>query len=284
MSDTFLETFQHGNFEISVVSDGFIVLPKDIIMPGAEKTEAQGILARMGGGHGSAPMHTNVPIITVGNERIVIDTGSGAYFQDTAGALVTNMRAAGIDPSTVTKVVYTHAHPDHAGGTTLPDTGELAFPNAEHLVSEMEWQFWVDPNGEHLIPDGLKPFVEGARRDLGAVNDRLKPLMPGDEIVSGISAVATPGHTVGHISILVDGGEQLLITGDALTNPVISFEHPEWRFGFDADHETALATRLSLLDRLSADRIGILGYHWKYPGIGFVEKAGSAYRLSAYDF
>jgi len=103
-------------------------------------------------------------------------------------------------------------------------------------------------------------------------------LKPGDDIVTGIRAVDTAGHTPGHLSFEVDGGEGLIIVADALTVPAVFFPHPEWKFGFDANHDLAIAARKSLLDRAATDKIKLIGYHWPYPGIGYAEKKDSAYQ------
>jgi glyoxylase-like metal-dependent hydrolase (beta-lactamase superfamily II) len=267
--------FTHGEFDITVVSDGFIALPSDIIMPEASAQDKRAILARLGGGRTTAPMYTNIPVIRTGKEIVIVDTGSGSQFQDTAGALEENLKRADIDPASVTKVILTHAHPDHMGGI-LRDDGSLLFANAEHLVNVDEWSFWQD---DALLAEGLRPFAAGARSNFAAIGERLTMVAPGTATINGIEIVSTPGHTGGHISLSLEGGDGLLITGDALTNPVVSFEHPDWRFGFDADHDTAVRTRRMLLDRFARSSTKLLGYHWSYPGIGQVERFGEAYSL-----
>lgn len=267
--------FKHGEFDITVVSDGFIALPSDIIMPEASDQDKRAILARLGGGRTTAPMYTNIPVIRTGKEIVVVDTGSGSQFQDTAGALEENLKRADIDPASVTKVILTHAHPDHMGGI-LRDDGSLLFANAEHLVNVDEWSFWQD---DALLAEGLRPFAAGARSNFAAIGERLTMVASGTATINGIEVVSTPGHTGGHISLWLEGGDGLLITGDALTNPVVSFEHPDWRFGFDANHDTAVRTRRMLLDRFARSPTKLLGYHWSYPGIGQVERSGEAYSL-----
>ena len=266
--------FTHGEFDISIVSDGFIALPAELIMPEACDEDQRSILARLGGGRSTAPMYTNIPIIKIGGEVIIVDTGSGKQFQETAGALEQNLKLADIDPATVTKVVLTHAHPDHMGGV-LKDDGTLLFPDAQHVISAEEWSFWQD---DTKLTEGLRSFAAGARSNFAAIGERLTMVKPG-EAVNGIEIVATPGHTGGHISLSLEGADGLLITGDALTNPIVSFEHPDWRFGFDADHETAVRTRKELLDRFARTSTKLLGYHWRYPGIGKVDRLGENYRL-----
>jgi glyoxylase-like metal-dependent hydrolase (beta-lactamase superfamily II) len=103
----------------------------------------------------------------------------------------------------------------------------------------------------------------------------------GDEIIAGVRALDTPGHTPGHLSFEVAGSEGLLITADATINQIVSFEHPEWKFAFDADHDVAAKSRKALLDRAATDKLKLIGYHWLYPGVGYAERKNTAYRYVA---
>jgi glyoxylase-like metal-dependent hydrolase (beta-lactamase superfamily II) len=187
--------------------------------------------------------------------------------------------AAGVDSSEITKVVFTHAHPDHIWGT-LTEDGSLRFPNARFYIGAAEWSFWMDPDYRANMPDVLHAFAEGARRDLGAVRDRVVLLRPGDEVVPGIRALSTPCHTPGHLSFELDGDDGMIITADATTSEIVSIEHPDWLFGNDTIPSLAAETRLRLVDRTATDRIKLLGYHWTYPGVGFVERSGGSYRFT----
>lgn len=101
----------------------------------------------------------------------------------------------------------------------------------------------------------------------------------GDDVHAGIRAFATPGHTPGHLSFEVAGGDGLIVVGDAVTAPAIFFPHPDWTFGFDFDDEQAVGTRRRLLDRAAHGRTTLLGYHWPFPAIGYAERDGRQYRL-----
>lgn len=272
--------FKHGDFDITVVSDGFLTLPAEIIMPTASADERADLLKRLGGTADSAPMKTNIPVIRIGSDLILVDTGSGDKFQATAGNLVDNLKAAGIDPAAITKVVFTHAHPDHSGGTLGKD-GKLAFPNAAYFASAAEWQFWTNPDYKTAMPEPLHEFARGAQRDLLAVKDRVTLVKPGDDIVTGMRVLDTKGHTPGHISLELAGGEGLIITADAATNHLVSFEHPDWRFGFDMLSDVAIANRKALIDRAANERLKLLGYHWTYPGVGYAERSGTGFRFAA---
>ena len=109
---------------------------------------------------------TNVTLLRTGDDLVLVDNGSGNKFQPTAGKLLENLAANGIDPAAVTKVVFSHAHPDHIWGT-LNDDGTLAFPNAGYYVGQAEWDFWTDPDLPAQMPEDIRPFALGAQRDLG---------------------------------------------------------------------------------------------------------------------
>lgn len=270
--------FDHGRFDVTVFSDGFLTLPAEVLLPDATTEERLPILKPLGGDAAGAPVQVNIPLIRAGDKLILVDIGSGTSFQDSAGKLAGNLRAAGVDPAAITKVVFTHAHPDHSGATLGPD-GKLLYPNADYVVSAAEWEFWTDRDFEKSQPEALHGFARGARRDLFAVRDRLRLVKPGDEVVPGMTVLDTPGHTPGHISLHLDGGDGLIVTGDAATSNVIFFEHPDWHFGFDTQAETALATRKALIAEAATAKTKLLGYHWAYPGVGFAERTGATYRF-----
>jgi glyoxylase-like metal-dependent hydrolase (beta-lactamase superfamily II) len=271
-------SFVQGDFRITVVSDGYISVPIDIVAPEGSPQERNEILIKTGNlSAGHVESKTNIPIIQKGNDLIIVDIGSGDKYQPSDGRLSANLAAAGVDAGAITKVVFTHAHPDHVWGTLSPD-GSLRFPNATYYVGAAEWDFWMDPDYRNNMPAVLHPFAEGAQRDLGAIRDRVVMLKPGDDIVTGMRALDTAGHTPGHLSLEMAGGEGLIISADAATNEIASFRHPEARFGYDTIPELAIRNRARLIERAATDRIKLLGYHWTSPGVGFAERKGNGYR------
>lgn len=271
-------TFTHGAFDITVVSDGMLMLPPEILLPDANAEDRADFLKRLGGNEKGAAVQANIPLIRHGSDLILIDTGAGPYFQASAGRLAENLKTVGVKPEEITKVVFTHVHPDHSGGTTTPD-GKVLFPNAHYYVGEAEAAFWTDPAFETRQPAPLHGFAKGAQRDLGAVENRLTLVKSGDEIVPGMAVLPTLGHTPGHLSLELAGDGNLLVTGDACTSDTIFFARPDWHFGFDTDAEIALKSRQTLLDRAASEKIKMLGYHWTYPGVGYAERNGAAYRF-----
>lgn len=272
--------FRHGAFDVTVVSDGHLVLPTSFLAPGAPPPERDALLKAAGQPGEQYNSPTNITLIRTSSDLILIDMGSGDRFMPTAGKLWDNLKAAGIDKAKVTKVVFTHGHPDHLWGI-VDELDDLVIPDAAFYVASAEWDFWTGENATRGLPAERAGFVTGARRNYTAIKDRVKMIKAGDEIVSGLRIIDTPGHTQGHVSIELAGADGLIVGGDALIDPVIYFRHPEWYYTGDHMPDQAAATRRKLLDRLAADRSKLIGFHLPYPGVGTVERKDSAYRFVA---
>jgi glyoxylase-like metal-dependent hydrolase (beta-lactamase superfamily II) len=269
-----------GAISVTVISDGNLLVPLSMSLPDVPIAERENLFAAHGLPPGGSPVPTNVSLIASGDQLILVDAGSGANFQPTAGKLADNMEAAGLDPAKVTKVVFTHGHADHLWGALDDFDDSDRFANASYVISATEWDFWLDPETPSRVPDWLKGMARGSARILKRVEGKIERLKDRDTIAPGVSFLATPGHTPGHMSILVESGsERLLIGADALTHAAVSFARPDWRWGTDYDSDRAVATRRRLLDRLSSERTTLIGFHLPWPGIGRVETSGTAYRF-----
>lgn len=275
-------TFKLGEFEITVVSDGHLMLPARLAAPEAPEAERAAALAAAGTSGDMSQPPTNVTVIKTGKDIIVVDAGSGPNFMPTAGKLSANLEAAGISADAVTKVVFTHGHPDHLWGALDDFEESPRFANATHLMGAAEWDYWISDDAEKGLPADRATFVAAARRNIAGIETKAERIKVGQEIAPGIRTFDTPGHTQGHISLeLASGGETLVVLGDALTHPVISFAHPEWRPAADHVPELAVETRKRLLDKLSAEKSRVIGFHLPFPGIGRVEKKDGAFAYVA---
>lgn len=269
-----------GAIGVAVVSDGTLNVPLSFTLPETPPAEAAALFKAHGLPEAGASAQANVVLISTGRERILIDAGSGPNFQPTAGKLQENLEAAGIAPDSITRIVFTHGHADHLWGA-IDDFGDGdRFPNARYVISAAEWDFWVDPNTATKVPDALKGMALGTARILKAIEKKTERRKDGDTVAPGVSYLATPGHTPGHMSVLIEnGGQRLIVGGDVLLNSAISFARPDWRIGSDFDRDQGIATRKRLLDQLATDRIPLVGFHLTWPGYGAVERAGTAYRF-----
>ena len=272
--------FKHGAFEVTVVSDGHLVLPVSFLAPDAPPAERAALLKAAGETGEQFNSPTNVTLIRAGADLILIDMGSGDRFMPSAGKLWDNLKAAGIDKGKITKVIFTHGHPDHLWGA-VDELDDLVTPDASFFVAGAEWDFWTGDNALRGLPAERAGFVTGARRNYAAIKPRVKMVKPGDDIVSGLRVIDTSGHTQGHVSLELAGSDGLIVGGDALTHAQISFQHPEWKPAADHVPVQAVATRRRLLDRLATDRMKLLGFHLPYPGLGVVERKDGAYRFVA---
>ena len=272
--------FKLGSSDIIVVSDGTMTLPTAMLLPGHEAGEISKVLS------GTAPAsilsQVNVTLIRQGGALVLIDAGGGPDFLPSLGRLADNLEKAGIEPDAVTHVVFTHAHPDHLWGVIDPLDGGTMFAKARHLMSAVERDFWLAPDLDKRVPEGLQGISAGTARRVKTLASRLEPMRAGADILPGLAAIDTGGHTPGHCSILLRSGtEQLLIGGDVLGHPLISFAAPDWRWGTDLDADRGAAARRRTLDMLAADKIALVGYHLPWPGVGRVERKDTAFRYVA---
>jgi len=272
--------FRHGAFDVTVLSDGEMIVPGSFIAKDAPPSQLKEVLSDTEATKPMVRLKTNIPLIRHGSDLILVDVGAGSKFQPTEGLLLGALHAHGIDRSSITKVIVTHAHPDHLWGM-LDSDQRLNFPNASYYVGASEWGFWTAPDVASRLPQDFRSVVAETQQNLEAIKERMTLVKPGDDIVSGMRVIETPGHTLGHFSLELDGGDGLIITADAVSHGVISFKYPTWHNGFDFDSGVAIRTRKALLDRISKDKTKLLVYHLPYPGVGYAEVDAGAFRFLA---
>jgi glyoxylase-like metal-dependent hydrolase (beta-lactamase superfamily II) len=222
--------------------------------------------------------------INTGSRLAVIDTGTGESnykkSNGTAGQLVANLAAAGIDRNAVDVVIISHYHGDHMNGL-LMDDNSLTYPNAEIVVPATEHQFWMDDGEMSRASAGrIQTNFKNVRRVMNAeVLKRVKTYEWGKEVIPGVTAHGTPGHTPGHTSfVIASGSDAVYVQSDVTHVPFLFVRHPDWHAFYDQDGGMAEATRRKVYDMLVADKMRVQGFHYPFPSLAYVEKYGSGYR------
>ena len=225
----------------------------------------------------------NPLVINTGSRLVVVDSGTGeaAYkaSKGESGQLVPNMIAAGIDPNAVDTVLISHYHGDHINGLLKADN-TLAFPNAEILVPAPEHTYWMDDGerGRSSTQRIADNFTNVRRVMNPEVLKRLRTYEWDKEVLPGVLAVGTPGHTPGHTShILSSGSAKVYAQADVTHAPFLFARHPGWHAFYDHEPVQAEATRRKVYDMLAAEKMMVQGYHYPFPSAAHVDKTSTGY-------
>ncbi len=268
-----------GSLRIDSLSDGTLTLPPEFVFGPMPQADLAALLPELGVAPGTLTPDCNVTLMRDGTNTVLFDAGSGSGFQASAGLLPDALDAVDVAPEDVTHIVFTHGHPDHLWGV-LDDFDDPMFPAARHMMGRAEWDYWINPQTAETIQQSRTTMALGARRRLVAMEDRFSLFDDGDEILPGVAARLTPGHTPGHMGFEIRSGSgALMVVGDAIGNHHVAFARPAWRSGSDQDQDLGAKTRTALLDQLSADKMRLIGYHLPGGGIGHAEKTPDGYRF-----
>ncbi len=268
--------FQLSAFEITTILDGALV--RDLSPPFCLNQDAATVeaLAAANFVPSTTIEHTfTLTIVNTGQQLVLFDTGNGAARRDFgAGHLLDLLPEAGYRPEDIDVVAFTHVHPDHIAG--LREGDDLAFPNARYVIGQVEFDEW---NSGTKIPQQRQENRDLFMRLVVPLADNMTFLEPNQEVVPGIRAVQSFGHSLGHMSYLVESdGKSCLIWGDVTNHSVFSLQKPEWQVAFDDNPAQAMETRKRILDMTAKDKLLVVGFHMPFPAVGYVELLNGGYR------
>ena len=266
-----------GDFEVTALSDGTVNLPVDKLLTNTTPAKVKKALAKA---YQSTPLETSVNgyLINTGSKLVLVDTGAAKLFGPTLGDLAANLKAAGYQPEQVDEVYITHMHPDHVGG--LMDGDKLAFPNATIRADKRDADFWLSQANLDKAPADAKGFFQGAMASLNPYvkANRFSAFDGNTDLVAGIKAVASHGHTAGHSTYVVESkGQKLVLWGDLILVAAVQFDEPSVTIAFDSESKAAAVQRkAAYADAAKAGYI-VGAAHLAFPGLGRVRANGKAY-------
>ena len=266
-----------GDFEVTALSDGTVALPVDKLLTGTTAAKTQKTLARS---FLKAPLDTSVNgyLVNTGTKLVLIDTGAAGLFGPTLGNLITNLKAAGYQPEQVDEIYITHMHADHVGGLMAAD--KLAFPNANVRADKHDADFWLSQANLDKAPADAKGFFQGAMASLNpyVAAGKFKPFDGDTELVPGIRAVATRGHTPGHSIYKVESqGQTLVLWGDLMHVAAVQFAEPGVTIQFDTDSKSAAVQRKRAYAEAAKNGYLVGSAHISFPGLGHLRVLGKGY-------
>lgn len=268
---------QLGDFQVIALSDGtaaldFTKLLSNIAPEKRDQLFKESYLTS------TVENSVNGFLIKANGKLILVDAGTADAFGPTLGKLVTSLKNAGYQPEQIDAVLLTHLHPDHVGG--ISDGDKLVFPNATVYVSKPEAAYWLSEDNKGKAPQSAQFYFETAIKKIAPYQKagKLVTFDYGTELFPGITSIATPGHTPGHSSYVVESkGQKLLFWGDLVHAAAVQFSDPGAYVGFDGDPKAAADQRKKAYADAAKNGYWIAADHISFPGIGHLRADGSKY-------
>jgi glyoxylase-like metal-dependent hydrolase (beta-lactamase superfamily II) len=206
------------------------------------------------------------------NGTALVDCGVGPppgdFLPERQGWLPAALAEAGTDPADVDLVVLTHVHVDHIGWT-VDDRSRAVFANARYVLSRPEWEFVQRRHRERGV-------IVGPIHSLHALGC-LDIVAFDADLLPGLSLIGTPGHTPGHISVLMRSqGRSACILGDVSVHPA-QLADTHLGYAHEVEPRLAAATRSELLGRLADERALMCSPHLPGSGFGHLERSDKAF-------
>ncbi len=254
-------SFRVGSFECVSINDGTIVVPDTVTpKPFNPRDPKSGLVMGM-----------NCLLIQAGGHKILVDTGCGAWFGESSGKLVANLKAAGFNTDEIDMVVITHAHGDHIGGNAGAE-GKPIFRSARFVFHRKEWEYWINRPGAPAA--GPESAMSMTVKCLLPIRDMVALIEDKTSILPGIEVALVAGHTPGHIMLYLSSGKDKLCCFADLIHHPLELVRPELFTIFDVDPKVATAARKKVPPELADPSLLLWSCHLDYPGLGHFVRQG----------
>ena len=231
---------------------------------------------------GRLKMSIHALVVETPSRRIVVDTGLGndkegrsvPTWNNRKGPFLRNPDGGRFRAG---QHRYRALHPSACRSRRLehqacrPANGCRLSPMRAMCSAETEYEHWRDhsdePDKAAVFNDSVKPIARAGKADLVASDAR---------ICDEITLIPTPGHSPGHMSILIKSdGEQGLLTGDVAHHPC-QMAHLDWSSTADSDPVQSAATRRELFSRFADTPTLVIGGHF---GAARIKRDGDAFKF-----
>ena len=278
--------YRLGDFQITTLSDGTVPQDLHALLTNTTPAATDALLERA---FLSNPVQASINafLIDTGSKLVLVDTGAGLLFgPGNGGKLIGSLKAAGYAPEDVNDILITHIHTDHSGGLSI--NGQRLFPNATVHVGKPDVDFFLDPANRRGVNGYDKHYFEQAVATVGPYvkAGKIETFSGETQILPGIKAIPTPGHTPGHSFFLVESqGESIEFIGDLVHVASVQFPKTAITIVYDVDPKRAADQREKQFASTAARRTLIAGAHLPYPGIGHIRaEAGGGYTFVPVDY
>lgn len=253
-------SFQFGAFKLIVLSDGVFPVSKEFFFADTPTELIDHIPDQF-----DAPL--NFLLIDTGEKKILVDTGFGEDYLPIRGQLLKCLQKEGISPDDIDTVIITHAHMDHIGGVS--QQGVPLFTEANYVIREEEWAYWMNK------PESME------YKKLKSIQDQLVFVSSNCEIHPGICLQHAPGHTDGHLTVLVQSeGKKLVVASDILNDPS-TLQYLSSHIAAEVAPDIGIQTRSSFLEEAARQNDLLFVCHYPFPGLGYVKKRDTGWHWVA---
>ncbi len=257
-------SFSFGRLELWSLRDSALIVPNDgsVFGKNANPAAVRDVLGAAGAPTDKIALDVDVLMIRMPGHLVLLDAGWGSAGH---AVLRQSLASVGISPGQITDILITHAHTDHVGGL-VDEQGHPLFPKASIRMSANEWTFMQSQQDTRALAATIKGQV--------------RPFVPGQPLLPGITPIALYGHTPGHVGYeIVSNGRKMLDIGDLAHSSIISLAKPDWTIDYDGDKVQGSRQRRIELQRLAATHELIFAPHFPFPGVGHIERSGDGFRF-----